>query len=77
LKRPAKKAQGQKVPAGQSYTEAAGDSEDTNEEEADDVEEDKLEEEDDVDLDLHVTCNEDISLRAVDPEPVNTGGIWA
>jgi hypothetical protein len=27
--------------------------------------------------DLHVTCNEDIILRAVDPEPVNTGDIWA
>jgi hypothetical protein len=34
-----KKPRGQKVPAGQSYTEAAGDSEDTNEEEVDDVEE--------------------------------------
>ncbi len=43
----------QKVPARQSYTEAAGDSEDTNEEEADDVEEedneeDELEQEDNV-----------------------------
>jgi hypothetical protein len=27
--------------------------------------------------DLQVTCNEDIILRAVDPEPVNTGDIWA
>jgi hypothetical protein len=41
-----KKPRGQKVPAGQSYTEAAGNSEDTNEEEVDDVEEGDDEEDD-------------------------------